>query len=80
MNHSDSADATSVSIVRIEKAINVWRNTQTAVPGAAEVLVLDAERRCLADIYGLMIFNGWENVPLTALSQDQLDALTVAEA
>ena len=43
MNHSDSADAPSVSIVRIETAINVWRNTQTTVPGAAEVLVLDAE-------------------------------------
>ena len=55
MNHSTPADASAVSIARIEAAINVWRAAQSAVPESGEILVLDAESRCLADLYGLMI-------------------------
>ena len=80
MNRSTPADASAVSIARIEAAINVWRAAQSAVPESGEILVLDAESRCLADLYGLMIFNGWASIPLAALSQSQQDALTVAEA
>ena len=80
MNHSTSAAASAVSIARIEAAINVWRDAQSAVPEAGEILVLDSESRCLADLYGQMIYNGWTSVPLASLSQSQQDALTVAEA
>jgi hypothetical protein len=80
MNQSTPADASAVSIARIEAAINVWRKAQSAVPEASEILVLDNESRCLADLYGLMIYNGWATVPLAALSQSQQDALAVAEA
>ena len=59
MNHSTPADASAVSIARIEAAINVWRAAQSAVPESGEILVLDAESRCLADLYGLMFDNGW---------------------
>jgi hypothetical protein len=81
MSHaSPIPDSHSVSIARIENAINVWRNAQATVLNAPEILALDDESRCLADIYGLMIFNGLESIPLDALSEHQLDALTVAEA
>ena len=42
MNHSTPADASAVSIARIEAAINVWRVAQSAVPESGEILVLDS--------------------------------------
>jgi hypothetical protein len=80
MNPSNPADASRVSIARLEAAINVWRDAQFTVPEAGEILVLDSESRCLADLYGQVIYNGWTSVPLAALSQTQRDALAAAEA
>ncbi|MGF6768577.1 hypothetical protein P3T18_001047 [Paraburkholderia sp. GAS199] len=81
MSHSTPIpNGQRVSIARIEHAINVWRNAQATISDTPEILALDDESRCLADIYGMMIFNGLESIPLDALSEHQLDALTVAEA
>ncbi|MFC0403183.1 DUF3717 domain-containing protein [Paraburkholderia rhizosphaerae] len=68
-----------VSIAQIEAAINAWRN-RTPVPAGqneGEAIVLCAEARSLADVYGGMIFSRQQQIPLSALSSDQVAALAI---
>ena len=68
-----------VSIAQIETAINAWRNRtqQTATQDEAELMVLCAEARSLADVYGGMIFARQQQIPVCALSADQVAALGI---
>ncbi|WP_407675371.1 DUF3717 domain-containing protein [Paraburkholderia sprentiae] len=45
-----------------------------------DVLVLCVEARCLADLYGAMIFTRETSVPRETLTQAQVAALTGAHA
>ena len=62
-----------VSIAQIEGAINHWRERHP--PADAHNPVLCAEARALADVYGLMIYNGQERIERSSLTPLQLDAL-----
>lgn len=78
MSHSDtstSLPADAVSIAEIEAAINVWRNRSPAPTGPDELLVLCAEARVLADVYGVMIVNRATCVPRSSLTAKQAAAL-----
>ncbi|WP_414441055.1 DUF3717 domain-containing protein [Burkholderia sp. 22PA0099] len=79
MTATSSDKATQpISIVRIESAINAWR--EVYVP--AEIhddYALDSASSCLAEVYGSMIFHGESSVELKSLTQDQLDALLATE-
>jgi hypothetical protein len=68
-----------VSITQIEDAINAWRNRNPSM-FETDVLVLCAEARCLADLYGEMIFTRESSVSCETLTPAQLDALTGALA
>ncbi|TDA48734.1 DUF3717 domain-containing protein [Burkholderia pyrrocinia] len=65
----------AVSIAEIEVAINVWRNRSPAPTGPDELLVLCAEARVLADVYGVMIVNRATCVPRSSLTAKQAAAL-----
>lgn len=67
-----------ISIAQIENAINVWRNRNPSM-FETDVLVLCAEARCLANLYGEMIFLRETDVPREALNEAQLAALTGAQ-
>ena len=78
MNHPASAiDAQGVSIAQVEAALNVWRNRNPAISDE-EVLVLCAEARCLANLYGEMIFTRATAVSRATLTDAQLAALAGA--
>ncbi|AXF12787.1 hypothetical protein CUJ91_32985 (plasmid) [Paraburkholderia graminis] len=79
MNSPVSSDATEVSIAQIEDAINVWRNRNPSM-FETDVLVLCAEARCLANLYGEMIFLPTASVSRGALTPAQLAALVGAWA
>ncbi|MBT2792913.1 DUF3717 domain-containing protein [Paraburkholderia strydomiana] len=79
MNRPLSSDVTEVSIAQIEDAINVWRNRNPSM-FETDVLVLCAEARCLADLYGEMIFLRTASVSRGALTPEQLAALVGAWA
>jgi len=79
MNSPVSSDATDVSIAQIEDAINVWRNRNPSM-FETDVLVLCAEARCLANLYGEMIFLRTASVSRGALTPSQLAALVGALA
>ncbi|MGY6157495.1 DUF3717 domain-containing protein [Paraburkholderia sp. SG903] len=79
MNSPVSSDATEVSIAQIEDAINVWRNRNPSM-FETDVLVLCAEARCLANLYGEMIFLRTASVSRGALTPAQLAALVGAWA
>ena len=80
MNHPASAiDAQGVSIAQVEAAINVWRNRNPAISDE-EVLVLCAEARCLANLYGEMIFTREASVSRDTLTEAQSAALAGAFA
>jgi hypothetical protein len=80
MNHPNAVLGTrDVSIAQIEAAINVWRNRDPATSGE-EVMVLCAEARCLANLYGNMIFTRATVVPRETLTEAQLAALAGAQA
>jgi len=68
-----------VSIAQIEDAINVWRNRNPSM-FETDVLVLCAEARCLANLYGEMIFTRKASVSRDTLTQPQLAALVGALA
>ncbi|MBG0880361.1 DUF3717 domain-containing protein [Burkholderia sp. 9775_39] len=70
----------AVSIGEIEVAINVWRNRSPAPTGPDELLVLCAEARVLADVYGVMIVNRSSSVPRSSLTPKQAAALPGARA
>lgn len=74
---SNSPLPTDVSIAHIETAINVWRNRNPAASDE-DLVVLCAEARCLANLYGEMIFRRATTVPRGSLNEAQLAALTVA--
>ena len=68
-----------ISIAQIEAAINVWRNRNPSMFDS-DVLVLCAEARCLADLYGELIFTREASVSRESLTQAQLAALAGAPA
>jgi hypothetical protein len=69
-----------VSIVRIEAAINAWREVYPPAPDGEDGYVLDAGSNCLAELYGTMICYRLPDVPLDSLSDAQRDALYATEA
>jgi Protein of unknown function (DUF3717) len=80
MKHPNAVSGTrDVSISQIENAINVWRNSNPAISDE-EVMVLCAEARCLANLYGSMIFTRATVVPRDTLTEAQLAALAGAQA
>jgi hypothetical protein len=58
----------------------VARLSDAAIQCRISTAIHNSESRCLADLYGQVIYNGWTSVPLAALSQTQRDALAAAEA
>lgn len=79
MTELNASGSDRVSIAQIEAAINVWRNRNLSV-FETDVLVLCTEARCLANLYGKMIFTRESSVPRETLTQAQLVALTGALA
>ncbi|MGF6988425.1 hypothetical protein QFZ99_007989 [Paraburkholderia atlantica] len=80
MNHPNAVSVTrDVSITEIENAINVWRNRNPAISDQV-MMVLCAEARCLANLYGSMIFTRATAVPRETLTEAQLAALAGAQA
>ncbi|BCF95227.1 DUF3717 domain-containing protein [Paraburkholderia largidicola] len=77
MTQHDTSDPDCVSIPQIEAAINVWRNRNPSM-FETDVLVLCAEARCLADLYGELIFTRETSVSRESLTQAQLAALADA--
>ncbi|PFH19895.1 MULTISPECIES: DUF3717 domain-containing protein [Burkholderia] len=69
-----------VSIVRIEAAINAWRDVYPPAPDGEDGYALDAGSNCLAELYGAMICYRLPDVPLDSLSDAQRDALYATEA
>ncbi|AXK67992.1 DUF3717 domain-containing protein [Burkholderia sp. IDO3] len=83
MNQSETSSPLppdAVSIVEIEVAINVWRNRSPAPTGPDELIVLCAEARVLADVYGVMIVNRATCVPRSSLTSTQAAALIGARS
>lgn len=68
----------SITITNIENAINIWRNVEGAN------LFLGANARCLADVYGLMIYEGATVIEVNSLSEKQkkafFDSANIAES
>ncbi|WP_175657509.1 DUF3717 domain-containing protein [Burkholderia ambifaria] len=78
MNQCESSNTfppDAVSIAEIEVAINVWRNRSPAPTGPDDLLVLCAEARVLADVYGVMIVNRSSSVSRSSLTAKQSAAL-----
>jgi hypothetical protein len=74
MTHPNFSSGQSISIAQIESAINVWRNHNPSMFDE-DVLVLCTEARCLANLYGEMIFTRATSVPHETLTEAQLAAL-----
>jgi len=79
MTQQTVSERDRISIAQIEAAINVWRNRNPSMFDA-DVLVLCAEARCLADLYGELIFTREASVSRESLTQAQLAALAGAPA
>jgi hypothetical protein len=81
VNQSVSGVLQAVSIAQIEAAINAWRNRSPASAGLDEVdaIVLCAEARALANVYGSMIYSGQTAIPMSALAADQVVALGIID-
>ncbi|MBB4518208.1 hypothetical protein GGD68_007014 [Paraburkholderia fungorum] len=77
MIQQSNSQGVHVSIAQIEDAINVWRNRNPSM-FETDVLVLCAEARCLANLYGEMIFTREATISRDTLTQAQLAALTGA--
>nr|WP_321897480.1 DUF3717 domain-containing protein [Burkholderia cepacia] len=78
MNQTDTSTRLppdAISITEIEVAINVWRNRSPAPTWPDELLVLCAEARVLADVYGVMIVNRSTSVSRSSLTARQAAAL-----
>lgn len=75
---SDKKTTQPISIVRIESAINAWREIHLPAE-IDEDYALDSASSCLAELYGSMIFHGESSVELELLTQDQRDALLATE-
>lgn len=65
---------THLTISEIEQAINFWCAREPAGPEGA----LSARTRCLADVYGLMIYEHASSVDLSRLTPEQRDAIRIA--
>jgi hypothetical protein len=74
MTQHNASERDRISIAQIEAAINVWRNRNPSMFDT-DVLVLCAEARCLADLYGELIFTREASVSRESLTQAQLAAL-----
>ncbi|MEX3969823.1 DUF3717 domain-containing protein [Paraburkholderia caribensis] len=79
MIQQTTSEGDRVSIAQIEAAINIWRIRNPSM-FETDVLVLCAEARCLADLYGAMIFTREASVSRETLTHAQLVALTGALA
>jgi len=79
MIQQTTSEGDRVSIAQIEAAINIWRIRNPSM-FETDVLVLCAEARCLADLYGEMIFTREASVSRKTLTHAQLVALTGALA
>ncbi|KWK06041.1 hypothetical protein WM11_11655 [Burkholderia ubonensis] len=77
---STSLPPDAASIAEIEGAINVWRNRSPAPVRPDELLVLCAEARVLADVYGVMIVSRATSVSRSSLTAKQAAALRGAHA
>jgi hypothetical protein len=79
VNQSVSGVLQAVSITQIEAAINAWRSRSPAPAGQDEgdAIVLCAEARSLANVYGSMIYTGRTEIPMSALAADQVVALGI---
>jgi hypothetical protein len=64
---------TTIGIVQIEQAINHWRNASPAVP---ENQAVCREVRKLADVYAHMIYHQKTEIAVSALSDEQIAALS----
>jgi hypothetical protein len=76
MTHPNVSTA-NVSIAQVETAINVWRMRNPALSNE-DVLVLCAEARCLANLYGKMIYLCEATVARETFNEAQLAALAGA--
>ena len=65
---------TVLTIAEIEQAINYWCTRQA--PG--EDGALCARARPLADVYGLMIYEGASVIDVSRLKPDQMEAIRIA--
>ena len=74
MTQHNPSERDRISIAQIEAAINVWRNRNPSVFDT-DVLVLCAEARCLAGLYGELIFTREASFSRESLTQAQLAAL-----
>jgi hypothetical protein len=74
MIQQNASERDRISIAQIEAAINVWRNRNPSMYDT-DVLVLCTEARCLADLYGELIFTREASVSRETLTQAQLAAL-----
>jgi len=79
MTQLNASAGDCVSIAQIEAAINVWRNRNPSM-FETDVLVLCAEARCLANLYGEMIFTREASVSRDTLTEAQSAALAGAFA
>lgn len=68
-----------VTIVDVENAINVWRNRSPSPVSDDEPLILCAQARTLADLYGRMIVERRTTVPIAKISAAQKAALEQAK-
>ncbi|MDN7880101.1 DUF3717 domain-containing protein [Burkholderia aenigmatica] len=64
------------TITEIEQSINFWRSRDHAADDAA----LRGPARSLADVYGLMIYEGAEAIDVAKLKPDQRESLDKALA
>lgn len=65
---------TALTIAEFERAINYWCARQA--PG--EHCVLCASARPLADVYGLMIYEGLSVIDVSQLKPEQVEAIRIA--
>ncbi|HEX7934160.1 MAG TPA: DUF3717 domain-containing protein [Paraburkholderia sp.] len=75
---NSGSEAARIPVAQIESAINVWRNRNPSM-FETDVLVLCAEARCLANLYGRMIFLHETDVARETLNEAQLAALAGAQ-
>ncbi|MBS2132365.1 DUF3717 domain-containing protein (plasmid) [Burkholderia thailandensis] len=68
---------TAIAIAELESAINYWRNVSPSDENTG--LVLCAEARCLADLYGEMIATKHIEANASVLSKAQRAAFDTAQ-
>ncbi|MFM0386901.1 DUF3717 domain-containing protein [Paraburkholderia dipogonis] len=77
--HPARTEEPHVTIVDVENAINVWRNRSPSPVSDDEPLILCAQARTLADLYGCMIVERRTSVPIAKITVAQKVALEQAK-